>query len=101
MFGGRIRLASADFSGPVAEATGDERVVPLFRRFAELRERLVDYLAEQAEVAVRTDQPLMRPLFFGHAPDPAVWAGGRLVTRDVPLEVVPVYCRADLWPVRA
>jgi alpha-glucosidase (family GH31 glycosyl hydrolase) len=128
----------------VAETTGDERVVPLFRRYAELRERLVGYLAEQAEVAVRTDQPLMRPMFFGHAADPAVWehpsqfmlgddllvnpvtqpgagtwqtylpqgtwvdvwageehTGGRLVTRDVPLDVVPVYCRADQWHVRA
>jgi len=128
----------------VAETTGDERVVPVFRRFADLRERLVGYLTEQAEVAVRTDQPLMRPLFFDHASDPAVWdhpsqfmlgndllinpvtqpgadtwqtylphgrwvdvwtgeehVGGRLVARDVPLDVVPVYCRADRWPVRA
>lgn len=128
----------------VAETTGDDRVVPLFKRFAHLRERLVGYLAEQAEVAVKTDQPLMRPLFFSHAGDPAVWehpaqfmlgddllinpvtrpgadtwetylpsglwvdvwdgtehVGGRLVTREVPLDVVPVYCRADQWSVRA
>ena len=32
----------------VAERTGDDRVVPVFRRFAHLRERLVAYLAEQA-----------------------------------------------------
>jgi len=128
----------------VAEATGDARVVPLFRHFADLRERLVGYLAEQAEVAVRTDQPLMRPMFFGHGDDPAVWdhpsqfllgddllvspvtlpgadtwptylptgrwvdvwtgtehEGGRSVTREVPLDVLPVYCRADRWPLRA
>lgn len=125
----------------VAETTGDERVVPVFRRFAVLRERLVEYLAEQARVAVTTDRPLMRPLFFDHR-DAAVWdhplqyqlgddllvnpvtspgaststtylppgewvdvwtgspATG-LVTREVPIDVVPVYCRADAWPRRS
>ena len=57
----------------IAEATGDERVVPLFRRFAVMRERLVPYLAEQAAHTVHSDRPLMRPLFFDHPGDPAVW----------------------------
>jgi 1,3-alpha-isomaltosidase len=126
----------------VASTTGDERVVPVFRRFAVLRERLVPYLAEQARVAVTTDRPLMRPLFFNHD-DPAVWdhplqyqlgddllvspvtspevrtwttylppgewvdvwtgapVAAGLVTREVPIEVVPVYCRAEAWPTRS
>ena len=123
----------------VAETTGDERVVPAFRRFAVLRERLVAYLAEQARVAVTTDRPLMRPLFFDHPdtwaypsqyqlgddllvnpvtePGATTWttylpAGGwvdvwtgepvptGLVTREVPVDVVPVYCRAAAWPRR-
>ena len=57
----------------VAEMTGDDRVVPLFRAFAHLRERLVDYLTEQAAETVRTDRPLMRALFFDHPGDPRVW----------------------------
>ncbi|PSL02710.1 galactose mutarotase-like protein [Haloactinopolyspora alba] len=57
----------------VAERTGDQRVVPVFRRFAHLRERLVDYLAEQARVSVRESRPLMRGLFFDHPGDPSVW----------------------------
>ncbi|ADB30989.1 glycoside hydrolase family 31 [Kribbella flavida DSM 17836] len=123
----------------VAETTGDDRVVPLFRRFATLRESLVPYLTEQAARTIATDRPLMRPLFFDHENDPEiwnhpyqyllgdellinpvlepgattwttylpagewidVWTGDRvpsgLVTRDVPLEVVPVYCRASRW----
>ena len=128
----------------VAQSTGDDRVVRTFKRFADLRERLVGYLAEQADVAVKTDQPLMRPMFFDYADDMAVWEhpaqfmlgddllinpvtrpgahtwdtylpqgrwvdvwtgteheGGRSVTRKVPLDVVPVYCRADQWPIRA
>jgi alpha-glucosidase (family GH31 glycosyl hydrolase) len=48
----------------VAERTGDARVIPLFRGFAELRERLVPYLAQEARRAVATGEPLMRPLFF-------------------------------------
>ncbi|GAB3826135.1 TIM-barrel domain-containing protein [Kribbella italica] len=57
----------------VAETTGDDRVVPLFRAYAELRERLVPYLTEQAARTISTDRPLMRPLFFDHADDPEVW----------------------------
>lgn len=57
----------------VQESTGDERVVPTFRRFARMRERLVPYLAEQASATVTTDRPLMRPLFFDHPADPLVW----------------------------
>lgn len=128
----------------VAESTGDQRVVPLFKRFAELRERLGQYLCEQAAVTVTTDQPLMGPLFFDHPDDPAIWEhpsqfmlgddllinpvtrpgaqiwqtylptghwvdirdgtqhpGGQLVRHQVPLDVVPVYCRANQWPTRA
>ncbi len=124
----------------VAELTGDDRVVPLFRRFAWLRERLVGYLTEQAARTVATDRPLMRALFFDHPDDPAVWAhphqwllgddllvspviepgattwatylpagrwvdvwsgeehaGDKVVQRDVPLDVVPVWCRESAW----
>jgi alpha-glucosidase (family GH31 glycosyl hydrolase) len=57
----------------IADRTGDDRVIPVFRAFTELRERLVPYLAEQAERAVATRQPLMRPLFFDAPGDPLVW----------------------------
>ena len=57
----------------VAEQTGDERVVPLFRRFVELRERLVPYLAEQGARAVESGKPLMRALFFDVPRDERVW----------------------------
>ncbi|TKK85384.1 glycoside hydrolase family 31 [Herbidospora galbida] len=50
----------------IAEQTGDETVIPVFREFAKLRERLVPYLTEQAAVAVRGGKPLMRGLFFDH-----------------------------------
>ncbi len=57
----------------VAEANGDPDVVDIFRRYAELRERLVPYLAEQARKAIETDRPLMRGLFFDWPDEPAVW----------------------------
>lgn len=127
----------------VAEVTGDDRVVPVFRRFAVLREALVEHLAAEAAVTVATDRPLMRPLFFDHPSLPAVWehprqwmlgadllvspvleagaeawptwlppgtwvdvwtgavheagAEGLVVTRPVPLDEVPVWCRAEAW----
>jgi alpha-glucosidase (family GH31 glycosyl hydrolase) len=57
----------------IAERTGDERVIPVFRAFTELRERLVPYLAAEAAKAVAARQPLMRPLFFDAPDDPQVW----------------------------
>ncbi|TMR89390.1 TIM-barrel domain-containing protein [Nonomuraea basaltis] len=57
----------------VAARTGDERVIPVFRRLVEVRERLVPYLAEQARTAVGGGAPLMRGLFFDHPRDPEVW----------------------------
>ncbi|MCU1440589.1 MAG: uncharacterized protein JWP85_1586 [Rhodoglobus sp.] len=57
----------------IAERTGDESVMPVFRRFTELRDRLVPYLAASARETIATSAPLMRPLFFDHPSDDAVW----------------------------
>lgn len=57
----------------IAEVNGDETVIPIFRRFVELRERLVPYLADSAAEAVRSSAPLLRPLFFDHPTDERVW----------------------------
>jgi len=57
----------------VAEHTGDPRVIPTFRKFAKLRERLVPYLSGEAEHAVGIGGPLMRGLFFDHPADEGVW----------------------------
>ncbi|MCG5218906.1 glycoside hydrolase family 31 protein [Streptosporangium soli] len=74
----------------VAEQTGDERVIPLFRAFAKLRERLVPYLAGEAAKAVRGGPPLMRGLFFDHPGDEAVWAYPLQYKLGDALLVVPV-----------
>lgn len=58
----------------IADRTGDERVLPVFREFAALRERLVPYLESAAAVAVSSDRPLMRPLYFEWPSDAAVWS---------------------------
>lgn len=125
----------------IAELAGDDTVVPQFRAFAQLRERLLPYLSQAAATAVQTDRPLLRGLFFDWPDDQRAWAypaqflcgdellvhpvtepaatrwttwlpaadwvdvwtgerlsGGREVTREVPLSIVPVYCRASAWP---
>ncbi|NRQ32454.1 glycoside hydrolase family 31 [Nonomuraea sp. NN258] len=74
----------------IAEQTGDERVIPLFRSFAELRERLVPYLTGEAAKAVRGGAPLMRGLFFDHPGDEAIWAHPLQYKLGDALLVVPV-----------
>ena len=124
----------------VQETTGDQRVLPVFRRYAHLRDRLAPYLAEQARTTITTGRPLMRALFFDHPADPEIWnhpqqyqlgddllinpvthpgaaewttylpAGGWIDVwtgeyvdgpishqREVPIDQVPVYCRAGAW----
>lgn len=124
----------------IAERNADDRVIPVFKRLIEVRERLVPYLAEQARHTIATSAPLMRPLYFDHPHDENVWAhplqwmlgddllvvpvleagatdwpvylpngawvdawtgeavdGGRLISRSVPLDEIPVYCRAESW----
>ena len=124
----------------VAEVTGSDQVLPVFRRFAQLRERLLGYLTESARTAVATDRPFLRGLFFDWPGEAGAWmhpaeflcgddllvhpvtepgatswttwlpegdwvdvwtgqpvAGAAEVTQEVPLEVVPVYCRAAAW----
>ena len=48
----------------IAERSGDASGARVFREFAELRERLVPYLVDQAAVTIATARPLMRPLYF-------------------------------------
>jgi alpha-glucosidase (family GH31 glycosyl hydrolase) len=57
----------------IAEQSGSAEVLPVFREFARLRERLVPYLAEAAAQSIRTGAPLMRPLYFEHPHDERVW----------------------------
>jgi 1,3-alpha-isomaltosidase len=56
----------------LAEQSGDESVIPLFRRLVQLRERLIPYLAEQGTKSTRTSKPLMRGLFF-ESDDQRLW----------------------------
>jgi alpha-glucosidase (family GH31 glycosyl hydrolase) len=57
----------------IAERNGDNRVLPTFRRFATLRERLVPYLTKEARRSIDTGAPLMRPLYFDFPGDDDVW----------------------------
>ena len=125
----------------VAEQTGDPSVLDEYRRWTELRMRLVPYLVEQQAISIERSVPLMRPLFFEAPSDVRVWSapyqyllgdhllvnpvveegatesstylldgewvdvwtgkaheGGRVVNRPVPINEIPVYCRAAAWP---
>lgn len=57
----------------IAERTGDDRVIPVYRKFAHLRDQLVPYLSREAQHAIATGQPLMRPLGFDNPEDDEAW----------------------------
>lgn len=57
----------------IAERSGDDRVIPVFRRLVTVRERLVPYLEEQARRTIASSSPLMRPLYFDAPHDEQAW----------------------------
>lgn len=57
----------------IAERTGHPDVIPIYRRYAKLRDRLVPYLSRHADRAVEHGTPLMRPLLFDHPDDQNIW----------------------------
>jgi alpha-glucosidase (family GH31 glycosyl hydrolase) len=46
----------------IQERTGDERVIPVFRHFVQVRQQLMPYIWEEAQYSARTGQPMMRAL---------------------------------------
>jgi len=83
----------------IAELSDDASVIDEVREIVALRERLLPYIAEQARAAVNTSRPLMRPLFFDHPNDPAVWAAPPEWTLGDDVLVAPVLAPGDAWDV--
>lgn len=84
----------------VAEQTGEPAVLDIYRKLTELRERLVPYLADQAQRSVDGAKPLMRALFFDYPGDEAVWDFPSQYLLGDELLVAPVTDEgADTWQV--
>jgi alpha-glucosidase (family GH31 glycosyl hydrolase) len=95
------RLPSGDRTPwNIAERTGDPRVVSAYRRFAQLRERLLPYLVSQAGLAVERRLPLMRALLFEWPEDVEIWRHPFQYLLGDDLLVAPVVeAGVDQWPV--
>jgi alpha-D-xyloside xylohydrolase len=74
----------------IAEKTGDERAISLFRHFANVRMNLFPYIVQEAEHAASAGEPMMRALLLDYPDDPVAWtiADQYLFGRD--LLVAPV-----------
>jgi alpha-glucosidase (family GH31 glycosyl hydrolase) len=57
----------------IAEQTGDESVVPIFRDFTRIRTSLIPYLEEEGKSAIESGRPLMAGLFFDYPDDQEIW----------------------------
>ncbi len=84
----------------IAERTGDPAVLSEVRALVQLRERLLPYIAAAARDAVGASKPLMRPLYFDHPNDAAVWQHPLQWMFGNDLLVAPVLePGATVWPV--
>jgi alpha-glucosidase (family GH31 glycosyl hydrolase) len=84
----------------IAERAGDPRVIPLFRGFATLRERLVPYLAAEARHSVKARIPMMRALCFEWPGDATLWSHPYQYMLGDSLLVAPVVePGVEQWPV--
>ncbi|WP_345764065.1 TIM-barrel domain-containing protein [Diaminobutyricibacter sp. McL0608] len=84
----------------IAERSGDPAVLDVFREYAELRERLIPYLVEQAAVTIATARPLMRPLYFDDPGLEGVWDAQPQWMLGDDLLIAPVLeAGATSWPV--
>ncbi len=54
-------------------ANKDERIVPIYRLFANLRMNLLPYLWQEAQYCVQVSRPMMAHLVYDYPDDPAVW----------------------------
>jgi len=57
----------------IAERTGEPAVIKIYRKFAQLRMRLLPYIEAEAIHCATTGEPLMRPLFLDWPWDPVAW----------------------------
>jgi alpha-glucosidase (family GH31 glycosyl hydrolase) len=58
----------------MAARTGDERVVPIYRTYANLRMNLLPYIYNEAVNSAKSAEPLMRALMIDFANDPAAFS---------------------------
>lgn len=56
----------------IAEHTQSAEVMPLFKKYADVRNELTSYIEEQA-LHIQNGRPLMTPLFFDYPTDEKIW----------------------------
>ena len=84
----------------IAERHDDPSVLAIYRRFTQIRERLVGHLHEQYDRGVAAGLPLMRALALTWPDDPEVWAHPLQYTLGDHLLVAPVTePGVDAWTV--
>jgi alpha-glucosidase (family GH31 glycosyl hydrolase) len=60
-------------SNPSGSQSYDQQTVDLYKQAIRTHEALAPYIREQVDRAVRTGEPIMKPLFFNHPDDQATY----------------------------
>jgi alpha-D-xyloside xylohydrolase len=73
------------------EPVYDTQLIALWRLYARLHERLIDYSYAHAQEATKTDMPIVRPLFIVDPKSPAAWSNWWTYLYGRDLLVSPVW----------
>ncbi len=57
----------------IAERCNAPEVIEIYRKFSQLRMRLIPYIESEAQHCSETGEPMMRPLFLDWSDDPQAW----------------------------
>lgn len=57
----------------IADRSGDDHVITVYRLYAKLRMALISYITQEAAWCCSHGEPLMRPLWFDVPEDPVCW----------------------------
>src|SRR4029450_3297787 len=60
-------------SNPPGSASYDQQTIDLYKQAIRTHEALAPYIRQQVDRAVRTGEPIMKPLFFNHPDDQATY----------------------------
>lgn len=91
----------------IAQRYSNPEILEYFKRYTDLRNKLIPYIESESQIAIDTGRPLMAGLFFDFSDDKEIWKTptqfmfGRFLlvapVTDEGLEEIPIYLPKGRW----